>query len=222
MPAVAGRRPLSPDRVIAAALRLVDRHGLDGLSMRRLGGALRVEAMSLYKHVPNKGMLIDLVVERVLAGVVPPTPGAAWQARLRHVAHELRRVALEHPHVFPLLATRVPSSPRAFAPLEVLLGSLGDAGLDDAATLQHFWAVVAYITGALLAETAALTGAGTTSIVVPATLDPAAFPNMERLGAAIATCDFATEYARGLEILIAAVRAAAKRRPRRLSSARRR
>jgi len=57
---------------------------------------------------------------------------------------------------------------------------------------------------------------------VPATLDPAAFPNMERLGAAIATCDFATEYARGLEILIAAVRAAAKRRPRRLSSARRR
>ncbi len=202
------RKPLSADRVVEAALKLVDRHGLDALSMRRLGTALRVEAMSLYKHVPNKGALVDLVVERVLRDVVTPAPGLAWDQRLRHVANELRRIALEHPHVFPLLATRVPSSEHAFAPLEVLLGALEDAGLDDEETLQHFWTFIAYVTGSLLAETAAQSGLGTACIVVPPTLDAATFPHLARLGGAIAACDFATEYARGLDVLIAAASAA--------------
>ena len=206
----AERRPLSSERVVAAALRLVDRRGLDALSMRRLGGALGVEAMSLYKHVPGKPALLDLLVERVLSEVAPPPSGAPWERRIRHVAVELRRVSLAHPHVFPLLATRVPASPRALAPLEALLGALVEAGLDDARALRHFWTVIAWSTGALLAETAALTGAGAPSLEIPPDLDAAAFPVFARLGAAVATCDFAAEYAGGLDIVIDAVRAAAR------------
>lgn len=208
MPKVPARRPLSADRIVESALRLVDRHGLDGLSMRRLGAALRVEAMSLYKHVPNKGALVDLVVERVLAGVAPPPVAAGWEQRLRHVAGELRRVALAHPHVFPVLATRVPSSPTAFAPLETLLGALVDAGLDDDEAVRHFWTFVAWATGALLAETSASVGAAAASLAVPESLDPSAFPNLSRLGDAVSACDFATEYARGLDVLVEAARSA--------------
>lgn len=205
MPGRSDRKPLTRDRVVTAALRQVDRHGLEALSMRRLGAALRVEAMSLYKHVPHKAALVDLVIERVLRDVAAPSPGATWQERLRHVAGELRRVALAHPHVFPVLATRVPSSPQALAPLEAMLAGLHDAGLDDDATLRHFWAFIAYVTGALLAETAALTGAGDATIEVPPTLDAAAFPHLGRLAERIGTCDFAREYQDGLDIMIAAV-----------------
>lgn len=214
MPAAA-RKPLSQERVVAAALRLVDRRGLEALSMRRLGAVLGVEAMSLYKHVPDKSALLDLMVERVLAGVAPPAAGASWEDRVRHVAHELRRVACAHPHVFPLLATRVPAAPRAFAPLEVLLGALADAGLDDDAVLAHFWALIAWMTGALLAETAALAGRGAAAIAVPAALDARAFPVLARLGERIEACDFAGEYAQGTAILVAAVRAARPTRSRR-------
>ena len=200
-----GRRPLSSDRIVDAALALVDRYGLAALSMRRLAGALRVEAMSLYKHVANKGALLDLIVARVLRDLTLPRENAAWDLRIRQLASELRRLANDHPHVFPLLATRVPTSPHAYAPLEALLKALQDAGLSDEEIVQHFWVFIAYVTGALLAETAAQTGAGKMSIVVPPTRDPGAFPNLDRLGAAIGVCDFATEYGRGLEILIAAV-----------------
>jgi hypothetical protein len=146
----------------------------------------------------------------VLSEVAPPPSGASWERRLRHVAAELRRVSLAHPHVFPLLATRVPASPQAVAPLEALLAALVAAGLDDARALRHFWAFIAWSTGALLAETAALTGAGAPSLDVPPDLDAAAFPVLARLGADVAACDFAEEYAGGLDILIDAVRAAAK------------
>ena len=110
--------------------------------------------------------------------------------------------------MFPLLATRVPSSEHAFAPLEALLGALADSGLDDEATLQYFWTFIAYVTGSLLAETAAQSGLGTACIVVPRTLDAATFPHLGRLSDAIAACDFATEYARGLDVLISAAAAA--------------
>jgi AcrR family transcriptional regulator len=49
-----GRQPLSRDRVLPAARRLVDKAGVESLSMRGLTGTLGVEAMSLYKHVANK------------------------------------------------------------------------------------------------------------------------------------------------------------------------
>lgn len=219
MPGAEGRRPLSRERVVASALRLVDRRGLDALSMRRLGTALGVEAMSLYKHVPSKPALLELLVERVLADIAPPPAGVAWEARVRHVADELRRVSLAHPHVFPLLATRVPASPQALAPLEALLAALLDAGPDETAAVRHFWTIVGWATGALLAETAAATGAGAANIALPPDLDASAFPAFARLGDRIAACDFAEEYARGLDVLIDAIRAA--RRVKRTSRRRR-
>src|ERR671912_371954 len=71
--AVAKRQPLSRQRILEAAVRFVDREGLEALSMRKLGSELGVEAMSLYNHVPNKGALLDGMVEVLLGELeVPP------------------------------------------------------------------------------------------------------------------------------------------------------
>ncbi len=191
---------------MTAALRIVDRRGLDALTMRSVGEALRCEAMSLYKHVAGKQALLDLVAERVVAEIQPPEANVSWDDRLRHIVHEWRRVALAHPNVFPLLATALPASPNALGPVETTLGALRGAGLGDDAAIGYFWAFVAYTTGALLAECAATTGAGSGSLSVPDAIDPGAFPHLAEVGVALSQCDFRVEFERGLEILIASVR----------------
>src|SRR5438445_219376 len=85
------RAVLSRERIVAAAVSLIDTEGLDALSMRRLGHALDVEAMSLYRHFPSKGALLEAVVARLLAELPVPAPTAArWQDAFRAVARAYR------------------------------------------------------------------------------------------------------------------------------------
>ena len=71
------RTALSRERIAAAAVALIDGEGLDALSMRRLGAALGVEAMSLYRHFPSKAALLEAVVARLLAELPVPAPTTA-------------------------------------------------------------------------------------------------------------------------------------------------
>ena len=78
------RPPLSRARVLATAVELADRDGLDGLTMRKVGDALGVEAMSLYNHVANKGDLLDGMVDVVFAEIDLPTDAAiGWKDAMR-------------------------------------------------------------------------------------------------------------------------------------------
>src|SRR5689334_12674118 len=112
------RTPLSRDRVAAAALELIDREGLDSLSMRKLGAALGVEAMSLYNHVDNKDDLLDAVSEmlhrEILAGYDPPASGN-WQERARSMAFSYWHLAQAHPNAFAIVGSRPVSSPAGIA-----------------------------------------------------------------------------------------------------------
>lgn len=199
------RGSLSRTAIVTAALVVIDAEGLDALTMRHLASELGSEAMSLYKHVPDKQTLLDLVVEQVLSDFVPPDPDLPWETRTRLIADRLRRLALQHPHVFPLLAVRLPTSPVALAPVEASLSALTDAGLDDDDVIAAFWALVSYTTGALLGETAALTGTEQPFPYQPAGPDPTTLPNLTRLSAKLASGDYATEYRRGLTLLIESI-----------------
>src|ERR687897_673164 len=106
--AVVKRRPLSRRRILEAAVRFVDREGLEALSMRKLGSELGVEAMSLYNHVPNKDALLDGMVEVLLGELEVPSERAAWEERVKEAYRGFRRLAHEHPNVFPLLVNRPP------------------------------------------------------------------------------------------------------------------
>jgi TetR/AcrR family tetracycline transcriptional repressor len=93
--------------VLEAALDLVDLEGVEALTMRRLGRALGVEAMSLYSYVDSKDDLIEGVIEQVFRKMplVEPAP-EPWQERLRRYAGTYRQVLLDHPNTISLVARR--------------------------------------------------------------------------------------------------------------------
>src|SRR5271166_6005692 len=72
------RTPLSRDRVLRAAVAFADERGIASLSMRKLGEALGVEAMSLYNHVASKGDLLDGMIDLVFSEIGLPSGGAGW------------------------------------------------------------------------------------------------------------------------------------------------
>lgn len=153
------RQPLTRDAILDAAVALLDRHGLAGLSMRRLGAALGVEAMSLYHHVPNKDSLLDGIHERILLSLEAPPATRSWQAFARHQAYALHHALLSHPHAIPLFASRPAATPAAVARLDdylaVLMGA-GFAPLDALSVVQlvsqlvvghAMWATSTIVTG---------------------------------------------------------------------------
>ncbi|WP_427165450.1 TetR/AcrR family transcriptional regulator [Streptomyces sp. C1-1] len=156
---------LSRERVLASALELVDREGLSALSMRRLGAELGVEAMALYRYAAGKEVLLDGLVEalylelaeRLAAGPVASAE-SAWRTELHRIARATYEVCLAHPHVVPLLTTRMLAVPLARRPLAVLkdhervLDLLRRAGLDDAGTAALFRAFTAWLLGYVSVE----------------------------------------------------------------------
>lgn len=145
--AVTERAPLTRERIVAAALELVDQQGLDALSMRRLGAALGVEAMSLYHHVDNKDDVLDGVLDRILAEVELPPDDGPWQDRVRALVRAWRKVALRHPEAFALVDTRPIRSVEGYAPLESAFRILSDAGMSPAAALDAFGVSAALVLG---------------------------------------------------------------------------
>jgi AcrR family transcriptional regulator len=193
---------LTCDKVLDAALTLVDTEGVAALSMRRLGAALGVEAMTLYHYVPNKDALLDGLVERLLAltraGLPTPVPGAPlepWPVWVRRFAHALRAALLAHPGVLPLVAARPVRSPGALRSTECWLAVLREAGLPPSRAMDVVDAVSSFTIGHALAE------AGRT----PATadLDPGDFPNLAEIAAMRAAVDPGTRFSGTIEALIA-------------------
>jgi len=125
------RTPLSRERVLAAAVALVDAHGVPALTMRRLAADLQVEAMSLYYHLPDKEALLDGVLETVLDEIVRAAgPGGddVWQARLRRQFLAARQVMLRHPWAPALLATRHTAPAAVYVYYDGILATLVGAG----------------------------------------------------------------------------------------------
>lgn len=155
---MAGRTPgqragLSRERVLDVALTIADRDGLAGLTMRKLGAELGVEAMTLYHHLPNKDALLDGLVERVLELATPPETGD-WAASMRGYAIGLRAMLLEHPGVLPLAATRPAVTPGTLRTVERSLTLLRDAGFPLGLALDLVNALSVFVIGHVAAEVA--------------------------------------------------------------------
>jgi AcrR family transcriptional regulator len=202
----AGKRragPLDRNSVLAAALALVDRRGIDALSMRALGAELGVEAMSLYKHVPNKGAILDGLVAAAL-GEVDWTAGheLGWRGRIEHLALALRGVGHRHPDVFALLAKAPPLGAPHLAPMDVLLDALAEAGFERATAVSLLWTIVSYVLGAVASELAQSATPGSRKDK-PAAASIETFPNVREAAALLASCDFEAEYLAGLRRILA-------------------
>ncbi|MEV4658710.1 TetR/AcrR family transcriptional regulator C-terminal domain-containing protein [Micromonospora sp. NPDC049301] len=135
MAAKASREPLSRERVLAAAVALADAEGIQALTMRRLAGALGVEAMSLYHHLPAKEALLDGVVETVIAEIDAVVgrlfangDGGDWRTRLRGQFLAARQAMLRHPWMPALLGSRRAIPVGLYTYYDQIVGTLLRAG----------------------------------------------------------------------------------------------
>ena len=122
------RLPLSKERVLAAAVALADRDGIESLSMRKLGQELGVEAMSLYRHVRGKDDLLDGIVEAVVAEIPITPPSDDWRAAMRAQVHTARGVMLAHPWAPRQLEERTTVGPATLHYIDGILAILFAGG----------------------------------------------------------------------------------------------
>ena len=157
---VRSREPLTRERVVDAALRVMDAEGLEAVTMRRIAREVGVEAMSLYHHVEDKEDLLDGVCERVMSEFRFPEPTDDWAENCRRAARAWRRLLQQHPNVMRLFAEeRGPvRSIDSMRPMEFALGLLRQAGLSDRDTAQAFHAFGGYIQGFVMMELGSIAG----------------------------------------------------------------
>lgn len=104
------RVPITREAIIDASLRVLDRYGMDGLSMRRVGEELGVGAASLYWHVHNKDELLQLLLERVTSEVQLPEPDPQhWMDQCKELARQMRALMHSHRDVARISLGRIPS-----------------------------------------------------------------------------------------------------------------
>ncbi|MEV6974129.1 TetR/AcrR family transcriptional regulator [Kitasatospora sp. NPDC093806] len=126
------RQPLSRERIVEAALRIVDTEGMDALSMRRVGQELGTGAASLYAHVGSKEELVELVLDLAYAEIeLEPADPAQWQEQIKRLLRRSRQVLLSHRDLAKAaVVANVPVTPHAMDIAEAMLGMLRAGGLD--------------------------------------------------------------------------------------------
>ncbi len=200
---------LTRRRIIAAAMALIERDGVEAISMRRLASELGCGVMSLYNHVPSKSALLDGVADAVMSGIeITPVPGAGWQEQVRAQARAFRQIARAHPRCAMVVVSRPPSSAAMVRPVESALATLRRAGFSGHDAVRIVRAFVAYIMGSLLREVG----------VAPALADgdgdphrpylrPTEFPQVTDLAAELSSADEDADFEFGLDLLLHAIAA---------------
>lgn len=140
------------EQIVQAAIRIVDSEGIETLTMRRLGAELEAGATSVYRHVRDRGELLDLALDAVTAELVLPEPETPWREALLLAAHDLRALFHRHPNFMLVRATRVALGPQSLVAMERVLGILRAAAFSDREALYAASTVVNYTLGFTLFE----------------------------------------------------------------------
>ena len=192
-----GPRPgLAIDDIVDAAIALADAEGSRAVTMRRVASMLDVAPMGLYRYVPSKAELLDLMLDRVYLDM--PRAAAAkggWRVLLKAVAEENRALYRAHPWAAEIATTRPPLGPGQLAKYEHELGALDTAGLDDVTADAALALVVGFVRANAREAAESYLARGESGIsdaewweqAAPALaelVDPDAFPLASRVGAA--------------------------------------
>ena len=222
------RSTLDRRTILQAAVTLIDQHDLRFLTMRRLGAQLGVEAMALYHYVHSREDLLDGIVELLIDDLYDNSDlqvaADDWQEYLQRLAHGVRQIALEHPQVFPLIATRPPAAPWVRPPLrslrwmESFLETLHQCGFSDSASVAAYRAFSSFLLGHLLLEVSAQ-GADIGPIEQadpddPPKTDLSEYPRLKSLEAELSQEHYDVEFEETLETLLDRIEQLAKKRRR--------
>jgi len=151
-PSAEPRLPLTRERVLAAAVALADRGGIESLSMRKLAQELGVEAMSLYHHVANKDDILDGLVDVVFGEIDLPTGEDGWKAAMRRRAISAREALRRHPWATGLMESRPTPGAANLRHHDAVLGVLRGAGFSVELAAHAYSLLDSYIYGFALQE----------------------------------------------------------------------
>ncbi|MHC9236208.1 TetR/AcrR family transcriptional regulator [Pseudooceanicola sp. 502str34] len=148
----AGRAELSPEKVLAKAIEVIDSDGLEAFSMRQLAKGLGVTPMALYWHYPKRHDLVRAVVAEVLSDVVP-AHAPHWEDWLRDYMHRFRAAIARHPNVAPLIGGQLISNVSGnLDMIEALLTRLEEAGVPEHRMVQAYNSVMGGMVGFVTQE----------------------------------------------------------------------
>jgi AcrR family transcriptional regulator len=210
------REPLTRERIVDAALALVEADGLAGFSTRKLGERLGCEAMSIYHHFPSKQHLLDALVEHAIESVDVPEPGPDGEARLRRLLESYRAMAHRWPKLFPLVALHRLNMPAGIRFIESVVSVIDAKMQDPELTARHFRAMGYFLIGACLEETAGYAKGPSAAEPVDDDFVAREAPHLTRVARYFAPSEWQQTWQLGVDALIArgnadAAAAAAKR-----------
>ena len=203
---------LSKRRVVAEAVRLADREGVVGLSMRRLAGELDAGAMTLYRYVASKDELLDAMVDLVFEEIELPPGESDWQSAMRQRAVSTRQVLAGHRWAIGLLESRTRPGPANLRHHEAVTACLRRAGFSVVMATHANWVLDSYVYGFALQEgglpfDTAEEFAGMGEDVYLPQLPPDEFPYLNESAAALVAAGYdpAEEFDFGLDLILAAL-----------------
>ena len=218
--AAPSRAPLNRERVLHAAVELADAGGMELPTMRRLGEALDVQAMSLYNHVASKDDLLDGMIDIVFGEIELPSQQGSWKTAMRQRAVSVRAVLSRHRWAIGLMESRTSPGPATLRHHDAVLGCLraGGFSLEQAA---HAYSVLdSYIYGFALQERGLPfdTPEETAQLaqVMVAQFPAETYPHLAEFtfGHILKPgYDFGEEYGFGLELILDGLERASTRRP---------
>jgi AcrR family transcriptional regulator len=208
-PGTERRVPLNRERVLSAAVAFADEHGIASVSMRRLGEALGVEAMSLYNHVANKEELLDDMVDVVFSEIALPSGTTDWRTAMRQRAISVRRVLSHHRWAIGLMESRSSPGSATLKHHDAVIGCLREAGFPIEMAAHAFAVLDSYIYGFALQEanlpshTAAETSEAAEAVLaqVPADKYPH-LAELTRFHLLEPAYEYGDEYEFGLELIL--------------------
>jgi AcrR family transcriptional regulator len=147
------RAQLSRERVLETAVAFADQHGLEALSMRKLGQELGASAMSAYYYFATKEQLLDGMVDVVFSEIEPPSLELDWKEAMRRRAASTRDALKRHRWAVGHMEGRTDHGPTNLRLHDAVLGCLRAAGFSLEATVHAYSVQDAYIYGFVLQET---------------------------------------------------------------------
>lgn len=198
---------LSRDQVLAAAVELADREGLEAVTMRRIGESIGAEAMSLYRHVDGKDDLLDGMVDVVFGEIALARGDDGWRAALRTNADSTRAALARHPWAIEIIESRLTPGPENLRHRDALLGAMRAAGFSATDATHAINLLDSFVYGMALQErtlpfdTSAPIGEVGEALAAQVTEE---FPHLAAAAAELVASGFvyADEYAFGRDLIL--------------------
>jgi AcrR family transcriptional regulator len=174
---------LTRDSIVTAAIEVIDEHGSEHFSVRRLGEAIGADPTAIYRHFRSKDELLRAVGDRCLIGVTDDLPVSSWRDRVRELCIRIRAAYLAQPALATLVRGAPPRHDNERQITETILTGLADAGFEPGAAALAYHALIELTIGSAAIDSSLASETATVRARVYeewrtdyATLDPAVFP----------------------------------------------